>query len=495
MQLLPQGSVPVSGACPGTSRSEGRSPLLNSILMLSGQIVSKVSFLVTMLFLARYLDDKSFGLLSFAVAVGMVYMFISEMGVSITVNRLISLTNDGSSRALPSVASGLRILLSTTGLLLLAFLNWIFSRSLWELAVLIPVALSYSLDGFSEIPFAVFRASGRAGRESLARSLGGLFSIAAVILIIKADLGLLAAAAVFPLRSAVTMMVAAFLHLDTGFGLFPSFDRAAMLSLFRDSLPVGVMGLSLAAFQRVDNLLVRGVLGIEAVGAWNECVRIIDTMVLLITPTLLPGALFPGLCRALEQGGEAAKQKMRDTGSFILAIGTAVTAFLLASGSGLLALLWGAGYERGLASDAVNRAYEITCAGIVPVFWMNFLVAALIAQRRSSTATRAAAASLVVLLALLFLFLNPMGLPGAAAAMLAASLVFAVLLTIGIGRNTASGLVGSLLPALPGACLAILAAVAMGRLGVPWLVKGLISGAVSAISWLAIDGRKVLGRL
>lgn len=238
--------------------------------MLGGQVVSKGMLLISMALLSRYLDDRSFGLLSFAVAVGLVYMFLSEMGVAITVNRRVSLTGDGTVRGLPGVAAGLRVILSGVGLAVFTGGFAVLSHGPGDLAVLVPVTVSYALDGLSEIPFAVFRASGRSGRESLARSLGGVFSVLTVSLVILLDLGLGAVTAVFVLRSAVTLVSAVALHRDTGFSLVPSFDRSGMAALFRSSLPVGVMGLALAAFQRVDNFFVRRILGIEAVGAWQE---------------------------------------------------------------------------------------------------------------------------------------------------------------------------------------------------------------------------------
>lgn len=463
--------------------------------MLAGQIVSKGSLLLTMMLLARYLDDKSFGILSFAVAIGLVYMFISELGVSVTVNMTVSLSTDGSVRNLPSVAGGLRVLLSAAGLVTLASIYLLFTKSLWELLVMVPIAVSYSLDGYSEIPFAVFRASGRLGRESLARSLGGLSSIAAAVLIVQADLGLPAVALLFVLRSSVTLIVALVLQGDTGFGRLPVFDPSGMMSLLRKSLPVGVMGLSLAAFQRVDNLFVREALGIEAVGAWQECVRILDTAVLLITPTLLPGALFPGLCRALEKGGDAARLRMRDIGSVVLGAGVTVAALLIASGSGLLASLWGGSFARGLRPDAVDATYTIVCLAVPILFWINFLVAALIASRRSSTATVSALAGLVLLSAMLLLLLPRMGLPGAAVAILASSALLAVMLMLGFERNIVSGLVSSVPPVIPGASLAFLSTIVLRHIGAPWPVLGIAAGAASASAWMAFDGRKTLARL
>lgn len=461
--------------------------------MLGGQVVSKGTLLISMALLSRYLDDRSFGLLSFAVAVGLVYMFLSEMGVAITVNRRVSLTGDGTVRGLPGVAAGLRVILSGVGLAVFTGGFAVLSHGPGDLAVLVPVTVSYALDGLSEIPFAVFRASGRSGRESLARSLGGVFSVLTVSLVILLDLGLGAVTAVFVLRSAVTLVSAVALHRDTGFSLVPSFDRSGMAALFRSSLPVGVMGLALAAFQRVDNFFVRRILGIEAVGAWQECVRMMDTMVLLVTPTLLPGALFPGLCRALSAGGSAARERMRDIASTVSALGAAVTMLLVWSGPGLLALLWGGAFERGLPPDVVARTFQVVGLCILPVFWMNFLVAALIADERSSLATKAAGAGLLLLSVLLALIVPEHGLPGAAAVLLISYLALDAALAAGFGRAMAAAMLVGIAPSLLAIAAASLAALAMS--GAHWTIRGSAASAVAAVVWLAAGGRSVLRRL
>ena len=366
-------------------RLTGSRPARNASVVLAGQTAGKVSFLASMMMLSRLLPDGDLGSLMLAVAVSQVVVFLSDMGVSVILNRKLVLTGrSGESFLGPAFAARCLLWLAGSALLLAGSAVSGYEGRLQALFAILFV--SAGLEAMCEQCFALFRARERMGWEASARASGAVAGLAFAAACFLGGAGLLAAAVSFPLRNAVSLAVALYGQARLGAGLrLPAGWPGISRSIVAESLSMGVTGLLFIALQRMDSVFIDRMIGAPAVGAFQQCYRIADSLVFLVAPTLLPGALFSGLCRAVAGGRTSAGRHMRRLGALFLAM-AALTALPVAlAGEPLLRLIWGPGYLRGLAPGEMGTLLTLTMATVPCFFVMHLTLTGLIAAGRQKS--------------------------------------------------------------------------------------------------------------
>ncbi len=454
----------------------------NSMQMLMGQFVSKGALFISMMLISRYMDDLWFGRLLLAVVLSVFSCFITDFGTAILVNRRMSLGSMEGSRELWRSALGFRTLMALFSFACLM----VFSLASYppeQSFILVPILIGVTLEIMSELPFACFRATGRASREAGARVSSAAVFLLAVIaaLLLRAHPYVVASA--FLLRGAV-MAYASFADAGAlGFDVKPVFHHARLAGLFRETWPLGLMGLVAILHQRVDNLVIERSLGVVSVGAYNEIYRVLEVLILIVTPTLLPGALFPGLCRAFRDG--SARVEIRKIALLISALSAVVVAVILPPGQLFMRLLWGDAFLRGLDPGEFDRTRILLFAGIPVFYFMNFLLSAVIAKGRQKATVPAVAAGLVASLVLNIQFMGRYGLPAAGVAAVVSSAVVGVICAALLGRGTLPGL---FLPFVLGT-LPVPGILALERFtGIPWYLEipaGLVLAAPAVFAFKA----------
>jgi len=464
----------------------------NSSAMLTGQIVGKGTLFLSLMLLSRYLDDTSFGMITFAVSLSLILFFIVDMGVSLIANRKFSI-DPYRTQEVFSTALGLRAILTVLGYSLLLGVSLIFYSTAQALIVAI-IGAGVVLDSWGELVFAIFRSRERMWLEARSRIAGAVTSLVLVLLVVKTDMGIYAAAATYTLRACVLLTVA-FLALGRfRIRLTPGFSRKHIMKLLGESWPLGVMGLLLVGFQRLDVVIMEACLGIRAVGAYNELYRVLETLVLVVTPTLLPGALFPSLCRAFRDGWSGFSLRMGGIAQLVTGLAGLVMMPVFAGGTRLLESLWGSGFLRGQDPGDFQLAYFILMAAIPLLFWMNYLVASVIAAGRQKITVAVTAVSLLLSVGGNLVLIPLIGLPGAAVMVAASNGVMALLYFVVLRKLGPLPLLRGIWKPVISA-LAGVAVIYMTR-GIPSLpIRILAPTAAYLAVWLPLGGLRPLKRI
>lgn len=378
--------------------------------MLAGQFIGKGSLFVSVMLLSRYLSDADFGGLLFAIVLGQIYLFFSDMGISLVLNRRSSMRPTNTQELL-STSITLRIILSLLGLPLLMLTGFLLNMSSERMLILGIIGLSVFFESFAEMFYSVFRAGEKMVYESISRITKGITGLIAVLLIIHFKCGLIAVAFAYVIRTIAAAVTAITGLRGTGFSIRPSTDKGKLKELFIAALPLGIMGLVVVIHQRADNILIRQMLGENAVAAWQECLRIIELMILLVVPTLLPGALFPSLCRAFRDGGYE-----RQIG-YMARIFTGLTVVLslsvVSTGSRFLRFVWGSGYLRDISAPELQLCLYLCLPGLAAAYLMNILLASLLAVNRVRIVIPVTIAALILVVGGNLLLMPVIGLPSA----------------------------------------------------------------------------------
>lgn len=463
----------------------------NSIHMLTGQLMSKGAVFLAMMMLSRYLDDLWFGRLLFALALSFFSFFITDFGTAVLVNRDMSLSGLKNAGETWRNALGFRIITGSAAVAGIALFS-ILSYPRLQTLVLIPVLLGMTLEIFCELPFSLFRSAGRTRHEASARTLSSLVFLAAVFGMIRAEAHPVILGSAFLVRGIILAVSSFTAASSMGMSPFPVFRRHAMIRLFREAWPLGLMGFLTVLHQRADNLVIENRLGIESVGAYNEIFKVLEVLILVVTPTLLPGSLFPGLCRAFSSGVPEARRETGRIAFLISALSATVTALVLPSGKLFMRLLWGGSFLRGVAPEEFETTRMILFAAIPVYYFMNFLMSALIASGRQKATLPAVLAGFVISISVNLSLVGSMGLVGAGLAAILSNAAIALVCWLSLGRAAGPEIVpAAVLGALP-----VPAVLFIGE-SLPWsltVTAGLLCALPSVFLWRRSLGGRPAGR-
>ena len=391
--------------------------------MLAGQFIGKGSLFVSVMFLARYLSDGDFGALLFSIVLGQIYLVLSDMGISFILNRRSSIRPTDTQELL-STSITLRIFLSLLALPLLIIAGFLIGISSEKLFVLGIIGVSVLFESFAEMFYSVFRAREKMIYESISRITKGIVGLIAILLIIQFNWGLIAVACAYVVRTIAALVSAITGIRKIGFSMLPSIDKGKLKELLVSALPLGIMGVVTIVHQRADNILIRQMLGENAVAVWQECLRIIELMLLMVVPTLLPGALFPSLCRSFRDGGY--KRQTGQMARIFTGLALVPALAILSAGERFLRFVWGSEYLRGTSSQDMQLCMYLCLAGLAIVYLMNILLASLLAVNRIRIVVPITTAAMILVIGGNLLLMPVLGLPSAGVFFVAGNLLILI---------------------------------------------------------------------
>ncbi|OPL18016.1 MAG: hypothetical protein AVO35_07600 [Candidatus Aegiribacteria sp. MLS_C] len=415
---LPGGPATPTGT-EGLAGLERSSRAANSGFMLAGQLLGRGSLFLSIMLLSRYLRGPDFGALLFAVVLGQIYLIFSDMGLSLVINMRTSVRpSDG--QDLISVSMTLKTVLALAGLPLLLLSGALMGMTGQRLLLLSLIGVSVLFESYAEMFYSVFRAREKMAYESASRVIMGITGLAAVILMMRFGAGLLAIACAYMFRTLAALAVSSFFVRRMDYRIRFTADTARVRELLSAALPLGIMGLVIVVQQRADNVVLRQMMGENAVAAWQECLRIVEILVLLVIPTLLPGALFPSLCRAFANGSYG--KRVGDMSRVFTALAVMSSFVVLSAGDGLMRLVWGSDYLRGIDAGTLQLCLYLSLLGMAAVYLMHIMVNSLLAVNRIRIVVPVNLAALVMVVGGNLLLIPLMGLAAAGALFVAGNL-------------------------------------------------------------------------
>jgi len=409
----------------------------NSVYMLFGQIVGKTGLLVSLMIYSRILGDDPFGELLFAVSIGLIVVFLSDMGVTMLVTRRIAAGSEVNSTL--SSALVLRSVLSITTVCAVIATGWAAGYSSRQLILILLVAGGFVLEGFLESSFAVFRAKEIMVNESAARLIMGLLVVTLAMYARYTGRGVYFAGATYVARQIPAVVFAYYMLYRMGFRLNAS--RKVMklaVPLLKAAVPLGIVGLFLVAGERLDSVFIKAYLGDSAIAAYQQSTKILEALVLVVTPTLLPGALFAALCESVQIGWFKARERIAWMTELFIVIAVVLIVPLLAFEQQVLRLIWGSDFMRGMSISEILLAFRVVLVTLPVAYIFHLFLSVMISLERQKTAVPLAAGALALEVVLFVILIPALGITGAAVAHLMLLLSVAVLLSLDLHRKYGS---------------------------------------------------------
>jgi O-antigen/teichoic acid export membrane protein len=312
---------------------------------------------------APRLGEAAFGRFAFASTVTALLAFGTDLGLGLWTTRTLARHDDDRSQVV-RVALAIRVTAALPYAAAIAGVIGFAARPGERLAIALLGAAAL-LNAFVDQFAAVLRGCDRFADEARLNTMRALLTVVAGggAILARGTLASLCGGLLF--ASAAAAMAGAVMMLERGLLGPPTrrwLDRPLAGRALRQSLPIWFAGLLSLMYFKVDTLFVRSFSGDVELGAYNAAYRFFEGSMML--PSVLLSVAFPRLARAHFE--PAAQRRLEGKlGALLSALGVVVGAVFLAGSGPLVRLVFGAQFERAVAS------LRVLALG-VPLVYLNF---------------------------------------------------------------------------------------------------------------------------
>ncbi|MFC2139603.1 flippase [Bacteroidota bacterium] len=251
-----------------------------------------VNFVVG-IYVVRYLGTNNNGMLAYAVSATIILMSLSSMGFTKILIR--ELVKDESKRD-KLLGSSTLMNLGVAGffLILTAIYGLMFSS--YQNTIVIIVAISIVFNTLNTID-SFFKAKVQSKYTVYSKLISGILTntIRVILIIISAELIYFAAA--FTLEYILIAIGNIYFYKSRNYKISAwNFDRETGRRLLSDSWPLMFSSIAASIFLRIDEIIMKGMMGASAVGVYDVAVKLSESWFFI--PTIITTSLFPAIINA-----------------------------------------------------------------------------------------------------------------------------------------------------------------------------------------------------
>lgn len=267
----------------------------NTGWMLFGKIASMTISFIATAYIARNLGPSNYGELSYAVSFVSIFSFIAVLGIDQILYRDLIRYPDKRNQYMGSALT-LRVLTSVIAIVLCLVSAFLLSPKDVSFYLIFIICLGFLFNSFQIINFE-FQANSASKIPSIL-SLGVTILLNIVkIIVIVFDQGVIYLALTLLLES-VLYAIGFVYYRNKIYGSIKNwaFDKAIASSILRNSWPLIFSSAFALIYARIDQIIIKNMLGAESVGLYDAAVRLSEVWYFL--PTLVISSLFPAIVNA-----------------------------------------------------------------------------------------------------------------------------------------------------------------------------------------------------
>lgn len=264
----------------------------NTGILFSAQIIACILGFFYSIYMARYLGPVGFGVLSFAIALILIFGVLGNLGLSTLLTRELSKDKTLEKKYIGNFIPIKIILSILTYSLLVLFVN-LFGYSSQTLNVVYLIGLSMVANGFSQLFYGLFQSYEKMEYQSITLLINNSLIFLGVIYGISHGFNVSWFALVYFIAGLIVLVFSLIIFIWK----YDSFNLEFHLGYWRKSLilalPLSILLIFSVIASRVDTVLLEVLKGSTAVGWYSASYRMLDF--LMYIPTLYTGAIFPVL--------------------------------------------------------------------------------------------------------------------------------------------------------------------------------------------------------
>jgi len=314
----------------------------NTNWLLFEKISRMVITLFVGIYVARYLGPTNYGLLSYAISFVVLFSAIATLGLdNIVVRNLVR--NEEKRDELLGAGFVLKILGSILLLGIVAFVVRFAANDDFTNLLIFIIAIATIFQSFNAIDF-YFRSKVLSKYAVYARTFSIVSSAIIKLLLIYFKMGLIYFAAVVVVENAILAVGLIAMYSKQKLNIFnwrAKLDWAK--SLLKDSWPLMLSGVAISIYMRIDQVMIKAIVGPKAVGNYAIAVRLSEAWYFI--PWAITISVFPAIVNAKKVSEKLYNTRLRKLYVLMtwLAVGIAMPISFLAND--IIRILFGDQYQ------------------------------------------------------------------------------------------------------------------------------------------------------
>lgn len=267
----------------------------NTSWLFFEKILRMLLTLVVNIWIARYLGVEQFGILSFVIAFVGLFLTFSTLGLDgIIIRELV--THEHKRDEFLGTAFGLKLIGAFIVLVLLAIAVKFTSNDIYTNTLIFIIASAMIFQSFNVIDF-YFQSIVLSKYVVFAKIISLLTSTLIRVFLLMIQAPLVAFAWVILVESIVLAFVLIMYYFSQGLSIF-SWQSNFQLAkkLLKDSWPLIFSGLVVAIYMKIDQIMIKEILGNEATGQYSAAVMLSEAWYFI--PIVVSSSLFPAIIKA-----------------------------------------------------------------------------------------------------------------------------------------------------------------------------------------------------
>jgi O-antigen/teichoic acid export membrane protein len=319
----------------------------NTGILFSAQIIACILGFFYSIYMARYLGPVGFGVLSFAIALILIFGVFGDLGLSTLLTRELSKDKSLEEKYIGNFIPIKIILSILTYSLLVLFIN-LFGYSSQTLNVVYIIGLSMVANGFSQLFYGLFQSYEKMEYQSITLLINNTLIFLGVIYGISHGFNVSWFAFVYFIAGLAVLIFSLIIFIWR----YNSFKLEIHFSYWKKSLilalPLSILLIFSVLTSRVDTVLLELLKGSTAVGWYSASYRMLDF--LMYIPTLYTGAIFPVLSNFHVSSSESLKVMYEKSFKYLFIFSLPISAAITILAQHIILILYQNSYYQSILS-------------------------------------------------------------------------------------------------------------------------------------------------
>lgn len=316
----------------------------NTSWLFFEKILRMILALFVGLWVARYLGPEKFGLLSYAQSFVALFSVVASLGLDgLVVRELVK--NESKAEILLGTTFFLKIIGAFSMLFFLVIALQFTSNDLYTKALIFIIASATIFQSFNFVDF-YFQSKVMSKYIVYGNLMGLLFSSLVKIFLIISNASLEAFVWVVLFDSIVLSI--SYLYFFIKHSNFKiqqlKFSKTTAILLLKDSWPLILSGIVISIYMKIDQVMIKQLLGNEEVGQYSAAVRISEAWYFI--PTVIASSLFPAIINAKKHSEELYHERMQKLYDLMVWIAITLAVPISFLSDSVMYLLYGGQYDQ-----------------------------------------------------------------------------------------------------------------------------------------------------
>lgn len=310
--------------------------------MMAEQLLRIIAGLFVGIWVARYLGPEKFGLFSYILSFSAIFSGIAKLGLDGVVVREL-LRNPEKRDLYLGTAFWLKFFGATLSIAVIAAVIPFTKNDLTTNIYIFIVASGVFLQSFEVVEF-YFQSQVRARNISICKVVQlSLSSVVKIYLVVNEFE--LVSFVIVTLFDALTLAVSYFVvyHACEKAGFYRRFDLNVAKQLLKDSWPLIFSAILIAVYMRIDQVMIKEILGDYEVGVYATAVRLSEAF--YFVPILITASLYPAILNAKAKNEDLYRRRLQRLYTFMVWMAVAFALPMTFLSDWLILLLFGEPYQ------------------------------------------------------------------------------------------------------------------------------------------------------